>query len=402
MPRYHYIAKSQPEQTVNGTVEADSSFDALQKLNKQGLFALSVQPEEEHLQIHNLLTTRTVPRRDIALFTRQLSHLLESGINILSALSIIINQTKQKYLRPVLMDIAAQIKDGKSFSQAIRGYSRIFSPLYTAMIHTGESSGTLERSFHRLADFMDKEDEFISSLRQALAYPIFIMFVSILTIVVLIGFVIPRLTGMFEDLGQILPLPTKIMIAASDILRIYWWLIAAILFICLFVINRFYRTAKGKQVFDSLCLKLPVAGDMFLKTEIERMTRTLSLLLASGIPIIQALDITKGLITNSLIKAELETIKDKITQGGSFAGAIKETKFLPQMVTSLIAVGEESGNLERSLLRIADGYENEVNEAMKTITRLLEPAIILVMGLIVGFVVLSMLLPVFQINTLVR
>lgn len=402
MPRYNYIAKSQPEKSLQGVIEAETEEEAINKLNRMGYFPVSLQEENVNLGKENVLLLRRVPQKDIVLFTRQLSNLIESGVNILNGLNILLNQVRNRYFREILNNIIRRIKDGSSLSESLGQYPQVFSGLYTAMIHSGEMGGQIEQSLRRLADFLEKEEEFKSSLRAALTYPFFIFAVSILTVVILLGFVIPRLVTMFEDMGQILPLPTKILIDLSGALRSYWWFILALIFILLFFFRRLNKATQGRLLLDRIKLKIALFGQIILKTEIGRLMRTLSLLLSSGLPIIQSLDISASVLTNEVLKEKVEGFKEKINSGENLSNCLKGSDLFPEFVVNVVSVGEEAGTLERSLLRIADEYERDVDRTLKTSMRLLEPMIILAMGLIVGFIVLSMLLPIFQINLIVR
>jgi type II secretion system protein F len=402
MPRYNYTAKSDPTKTVEGEIEAESHQDAINKLNKMGYFPISVQIEDLTPDKQGAFALRRITHKDILMFTRQLSTLVESGVNILTGLSIVTKQTPNKYLRAILNDVSARIKDGKSLSESLSGHPDFFSGLYTSMIHSGEAGGNIEYALKRLADFLEKDEEFKNSIRAALTYPAFILSVSVLTVIVLLGFVIPRLVGMFEDMGQVLPLPTKILINLSAFLRTYWWFILAVIFVFIFLLRRIYHNPRGKVAIDGLKLKLPLTGEIVLKSEISRLTRTLSLLISSGMPIVYSLDIAMSVLNNEIIKAEVNKFKDRIAGGDSFSKCLSNSSLFPVFVTNIVNVGEETGTLEKSLLRIADEYERETDRTLKSLTRLLEPVIILVMGLIVGFIVLSMLLPIFQINLIAR
>jgi type II secretory pathway component PulF len=402
MPKYTYIAKSQPYQTTQGQIEAESEQDAINKITRMGLFPISVQAEDLVLDKPRLLRLRKISSKDVVLFTRQLSTLIESGVNILNSLNIVSKQTPNKYLRAILNDVSSRIRNGQSFSDSLSAHSYVFSGLYSSMIHSGEVGGNLEQTLKNLADFVEKEEEFKNSIRASLTYPFFIFVVSVLTIIVLLAFVIPRLIPMFEDMGQILPLPTKVLIGISATLRGYWWLIAAIILVLIFLLKRLYLNPAGKIRLDKIRLSLPLLGKISLKTEVSRLMRTLSLLLSSGMTIITAMNISIGVLANQILKIELRKFSDQIAAGASLSKCLNESKFFPGFVTNIVIVGEESGTLEKSLMRIANDYEKEVDSALKTLTRLLEPTIILVMGLIVGFIVISMLLPIFQINLIVR
>lgn len=403
MPRYNYTVKSQPYKTLQGDIEADSEQDAINKLTRMGYFPISLDAQDLSLaQRQGVLSFRKISKRDITLFTSQLSSLIESGVNILNGLNIISGQTQNKYFKAILNDVISKIKDGRPLSESLAAYPKLFPSLYTSMMRSGEAGGTLDQTLKRLANFLEKDEEFKNSIKAALTYPLFVLIIGILTVIVLIGFVIPRLITMFSDLGQLLPLPTRILIWVSDFLRSYWWLIVAIFAIATFFLRRLYRSPEGRIFWDGLKLKVPVWGQIILKTEISRLSRTLSLLLSSGVTIVYSFDIATSVIENQILKLQLQEFKEKISAGASLSGCLRDSKTFPDFVTNIITVGEETGTLEKSLMRIADDYEKDVDRSLKSLSRLIEPVIILVMGLIVGFIVLSMLLPIFQIDLIAR
>jgi type II secretion system protein F len=402
MPKYIYSAKSGPGKNIQGVIEAETEQDAINKLGRMGYFPISVEVEDLSGQKQTVLHFSKVSGNDIVLFTRQLSSLTESGVNILNSLRIISNQAANKYLQSVLNDVSAKIKDGKSLSDSLRAYPHLFSGLYTSMIHSGEVGGNIEQTLKRLADFLEKEEEFKNSIRSALTYPAFILFVSAMTVIILLGFVIPRLVGMFEDMGQALPVPTKILITISGLLRSYWWILLAVIFMFVFTLQRSYRSPQGKMALDGLKLKIPQLGKVVLKTEVGRMMRTLSLLIANGIPIITSLDVAISVLQNEVLRADVSKFKEQIAGGSSLSKCLGQSKLFPAFVTNIVTVGEETGSVEKALMRVAEDYERDVDRALKTLTQMLEPVIILAMGLIVGFIVLSMLLPIFQMNIIVK
>jgi type II secretion system protein F len=402
MARYTYIAKPQPHQTVQGDIEAESEQEAINKLTQLGYFPISIKSEELSAGKEGFLRFRKVSNKDLLLFTSQLSSLIESGVNIVSAFNIIYNQTNNKYLKAILSDVTSRVKDGNSLSDSLAAHKYLFSDLYSAMVHTGEASGNLKDTLKQLAGFMEREDEFRSSISSSLAYPLFVLIVGILTIIVLLVFVIPKLVTMFEDMGQALPLPTKVLIDISGFLRGYWWVVLAVIIAAIFLSRRYYRSPQGRVAIDTMKLKTPLFGEIVLKTEVSRLTRTLSLLLSSSMPITPSLEISASVVENQILKAEIQEFKNQIASGASLSGALKKSRFFPELVTNIVAVGEETGSLEKSLAHIAEDYQKEVDAVLKTFTKMLEPVIILVMGLVVGFIVLSMLLPIFQINLMAR
>ncbi len=401
MPRYTYLAKTDPQNIIRGEIEAESSQEAINKIIQAGYSPISVSLKNERSNGPHK-TLKRIPKRVIVLFTRQLSTLIDSGVPIVNGLGIVINQMPDLQLKEILSGVVNKIRDGKSFSDSLAAYPEIFPPLYTALVHSGEVSGSLKSTFMRLADFLEKEEEFMNSIRSVLVYPAFVLGVGALTVIILIGFVIPRLVGMFEDMGQALPLPTKILILSSDSFNKYWYIIIAFVAFAIFLIRRKYKSANGMLWWDRHRLKFPILGEITLKTEIGRVTRTLSLLLSGGLSAVDSLEIISSIAENRVLKLEIERIKEDIIGGLSLSGAVKKSKLFPDFVTNIIIIGEETGTLEKSLLRIADDYERDVDRSLKSLARMLEPVIILGVGLIVGFIVLAMLLPIFQMNLIVR
>ncbi len=401
MPKFVYTAKSNPGAVIQSVIEAESEQAAVSRLLEMEYFPISVHPENTYLDKQQN-RFKKVTRKDLVIFTRQLSSLIESGINILNSLYIITNQTANRYFKAILDDVSVKIKDGKSLSESLAVYDTIFPTLYTSIIHSGEASGNLEKVIKSLAEFFEKDEEFKAAIRASLTYPFFIAIVGILTVAVLMGFVIPKLVAIFVDLGQSLPLPTIILINTSKFLTSYWWVIFSVFFLSIFSLQRIYKTSFGKVFLDDLKLKIPLFGDIALKGEIARLTRTFSLLVSSGLAVVVALKVTISTIGNQVLKNELEKFREQIIKGSSFSNCLRSSKLFPSFATNIITVGEEGGNLEKSLSRVADEYDKDVDRSLKAITKLIEPVIILVMGVVVGFIVLSMLLPIFQINLVAR
>ncbi|MGD0335826.1 MAG: type II secretion system F family protein [Candidatus Omnitrophota bacterium] len=402
MPTYTYTAKSAPNKIIQGEIEAESEQDAIHKLSGMQLFPVSVTPTTLALASKKTFGFKKVSSKDLVLFTRQLSSLIDSGINIVNALNILTKQTDNRYLKELLKDVIDKIRNGSSLSESLSTHRNTFSDLYTSILHTGESSGKLNSALKELSDFLEEQDEFRNSLRASLTYPLFVLCVGIATVIVLLVFVIPRLVSMFEDMGQALPLPTQLLISTSAFIRGYWWLIIIMVSLLIFVYQRLYRSPQGRLSVDRFKLKMTLFGPIILKTEIGRLSRTLSLLLGSGIPITSALDISATVLDNQVLKEEMKKIKSKIADGATLYTCFRDSGLFPEFVTNITAIGEETGSLDKSLLRIANEYEKDTQRTIKALTRLLEPVIILVMGIVVGFIVLSMLLPIFQINLIVK
>ncbi len=403
MPVFSYKAKHGPEKVISGVIEAESQAIALSRLDKMGYFVLSIGAGKEKTGFRSSLGIfQRIGLKHINLFTRQLSDLLDAGVPLLESIAILSKQADNALLGAVLDRIHADIKDGKSLSESLAGYPKIFSPLYINMVASGETGGILESVLARLADFYEKEEEIKSKIKSALSYPMFMFFAGAGTIIVLLTFVIPKLVVMFEDMGQKLPLPTQILVSSSNFIVKFWWAPIAIMFLIIILFKRLKNTKEGGLIIDRWKLAIPLVGKLVQKIEVSRFSRTLATLLENGVPILQSLNIVKNTITNKAISGEIEIAAKDVSEGNKLAASLGKGLWIPDFATNMIAVGEESGALEKTLLKISDTYARQVDRTTKTLTSLLEPAMILIMGSIVGFIVISMLLPIFQINILIH
>jgi type II secretory pathway component PulF len=405
MPIYRYKAKNGPVEEVESNIEAQSEKEAIEKISRMGYVPIHIEQDAHPAQAQAGIDQAKGPRirsRDITIFTRQLASLLKSGVPILRALSIIAEQLDKSYLKVVIYDIYRSVKEGTCFSAILAKYPAVFSSFYVAMINTGENSGALPEILFRIADYREKQEEMISRLRMALAYPILMLFVGLGTVIFMLTFVFPRLMGVYANIGQSLPLPTRILISISNFSR-HWagWLVllGIILF---FAVKRQLRTPAGKMVFSRLILRLPVIGPLILKAELARFARTLEQLLRSGLPILKAINITVPTLENEVVKSQLAQSHKSLEQGGSFCASLKNSRIIPSFMINLISVGEESGKIDDSLKEIAGAYEKDTEEALRVMNNLLEPVMILGMGLVVGFIVMAMLLPIFEMNTMLQ
>lgn len=404
MATYKYKAKKDPQNTVEGTLEASSENEAIDKINQLGLVPVIVQIQEASGQtkLRETAFTGRVRGRDITVLSRQLASLLRSGVPILRALSIMLEQTQSRGLQEVLRTIHACVKEGSTFSLALSRFPKAFPPLYIALIRTGEDSGGLPDALVRIAEYRKKQEEMASRMRLAMAYPLLMGIVGCATVVFMLTFVMPRLMTMYVSMQQALPLPTRIVLSVSQGLRTYWVWIAVSLAALLFFFTQQSRSKAGKFTASIFKLKMPLFGKYLLKAELARFCRTLELLIKSGIPILKALEISIPVLDNELIKQQLSRSHKELEQGGSFGKSLKAAVFFPLFMTNLIAIGEESGKLNDALGEVANSYERETDETLQVLSSLLEPLMILVMGSIVGFLVIAMLLPIFEINIMVR
>lgn len=399
MAKFLYKAKEGPDRVIEGTMEAESREQVLDRLQAMGYFPVSIREETPAQEkAFAFIGEARIRRNDLAIFTRQLSDLLDSGITLFKALHLIEEQTENFPMRQLISTLATEIKEGRRFSETLTRFPGVFSRLYVALVRAGEVGGMLERVLAGLADYLEREQEMYAKVRAALAYPLLMLAVGLATIFILMSFVIPRLVAMFKGLGQSLPLPTLILINISSFLQHFWWLILAVFVLIFFGIDRRAKTKEGKLFFDQLKLKLPLFGELMKKSEIARFGRTLSTLLGNGVPMLVSLDTVVPVVNNALIQKEVERMFNEVRDGSSLSKTIAKSPYFPPLVANMIAVGEEGGVLERSLLKVSESYEREVERIVKVITSLIEPIMILAMGSIVGFIVISMLLPIFQIN----
>jgi type II secretion system protein F len=406
MQKFLYKARDSRRRMMEGGLEAETEQEALAKLSQMGYFPLSIQREETSPQGQAAprsfrLFTR-IRRRDITLFTRQLADLLESGLPLMRTLDVLREQMENPRLQEVLADLASQIRDGRSLSDALAIYPRVFSPLYVSMVRSGEVGGMLGEVLARLADFAEKEEELHVKMRSALAYPILILLVGMGTIAVLLMFVVPKLVLLFQEVGQILPLPTRVLIGLSQWFVSYWWLVVSIAGLGVFLVRRGGLSQGARLAIDRIKLRLPVCGSLIKKVEIARFARSLATLLSHGVPILQGMQVVVQATGNELLRGEFQQIGEQLKGGDSLSQGMRRGRIFPALVTHMVAVGEEAGSLDRSLFKIADTYEREADRAMKLMTSLVEPVMILIMGSLVGFIVIAMLLPIFEIDLLAR
>lgn len=404
MPLYNCKAKKGPGEVIQEMIEANSSDEAVAKLSQRGYYPLRVEPVQITESRKVTTPTKTfltrVRVRDLNTFTRQLASLIKSGVPLLRALNIIKEQTESHTLKNIISDLIQEVREGRMLSEAMNKYPNIFPPLYIALIKSGEDSGTLEQVLIRTAEHREHVEEIKSRIRAALVYPIFVLCIGALTIFAMITFVIPQIKGVFETIDQPLPLSTEILIGTSDFIAEYWLFLATGLVILLIL-------GKGiiliqKYALDEFKLHLPILGKFTRKSEITTFSRTLGLLLRNGIPILAALEISITTLSNEVMKKEFNKIYEGLKGGNSLGFGLKQSRLFPPFMVNLVAVGEESGRLDETLVEIANTYERETEETIKISLSLFEPILILVMGVVVGFIVISMLLPIFSIGAMVK
>jgi general secretion pathway protein F len=328
--------------------------------------------------------------------------LISAGFPLVSALDALVPQTRSHGFKKTLAQIKDSIVEGNSFARALSNYPAQFSPLYVNMVRAGETSGTLEIVLERLADITEKQQALKNRIQTALAYPIFMLIIGTAVLFILLIYIVPSITSIFTEMNQVLPTPTRILIFLSDFFKSYWWSIFIIIAAVAVFFNRAKRTTKGRYWIDKTMLILPGIGILVKKLAVARFARTLGSLLENGVSMLIALDIVKNIAGNKLISDSVETAAIEVGKGQGLGVALSGSGIFPQLSIQMIQVGEQSGQLETMLAKISDVFENEVEITVLRLTSYLEPVMILVMGSIVGFIVLSICLPIFEMNQLIR
>lgn len=408
MSVYEYVALDEKGRERKGFVDSPGVSAARQQLREEGIYPVEIHQarEKKNSVLSGMMEVgflQKVSAKEVSIFTRQLSTLLGAGIPLVPSFSVLLAQTKNPLLQKILAQIRADLNEGKSLTTGMENFPRVFPPFYINMVKAGEASGTMNLVLERLADFSESQQALMSKIRAALAYPLIMLGVGSLVIFLLMTFVVPKITGIFTDMKQTLPLITIILIAVSNFLKSFWWLIF-LLILAGIVAFKYLTTGtqNGRRFWDSIRLKAPVWGSVNLKIAIARFSRTLATLLQSGVPLLAAMEIVRNVVNNIVIGETIARAAKGVEEGQSLAAPLAASGLFPPMVTEMIAVGEQSGSLEKMLNRIAVAYETEAQSDIMVMTSLLEPLMILAMGLIVGFIVISILLPIFEMNQLVR
>lgn len=403
MPTFAYRAKKGPEQTVEGELVAESRSSAIAKLERMGLSPLSLEETAGDRRAPAALRVVRIKARDITVFTRQLAGLLRAGVPILRALTTIQQQTVNRSLQAVIMDISRSVRDGRTFSESLARHPVLFPEIYVNMVKSGESAGILDEILMRLAEARESDDELKSRVTAAIAYPGLVLAVGATSVFVILTFFLPRIMHLFEGMSQKLPLPTKIVMGVSSVFANYWPVMILLLGAAILVGRRVLKTEAGRLATDAWVLRLPVIGNFARDTDIVRFSRTLSLLVKAGLSIDRALTLSANTLTNRRLRgAVLAAASETVQQGSTIADGFKRRPEIPQFVTNMTAVGEESGRLDEALLEVAAFYQRELDRDLRLVSTLLEPILILSVGVVVGFIIFAMLLPIFQLGQAIR
>jgi general secretion pathway protein F len=399
MPVFVYRAADRRGQTIDGVMEAPDARAVVERLQKDAYYPIRVAPHAERSAWPAFGGSSRVGQRDLLAFTQQLATLFEAGLPLDRALAILEELAPNPRVKAIVGDVLASVRGGASLSEALaKHHPRPFSRLYINMVRAGEKGGVLEVTLRRLAEFLEARAAFAEAVFTALAYPTVITLVGIGAIVFLMTFVIPRFATIFADLGQAVPLPTQILLSVSAGFQHYWWAGVLLVLAAVLAWRVWTGTPEGRMQWDQTLLGLPLAGPLTMKVETARFARTLGTMLKSGVPVMGALAVVGDMMTNRAIGHAVDRLADGVKRGGTIAAGMQAEARFPALAIHMVRVGEETGRLEEMLLKVAETFETEVRTELKRVLGLLEPAIILAMGVLVAFIVVAMLLAIFSIN----
>ncbi|MCX5766303.1 MAG: type II secretion system F family protein [Gemmatimonadetes bacterium] len=392
MPTYSYTARDAKGDLKTATIDAANREDVVQQLRRLRLTVVKVEEQSKS----KVKTTGAISMRDIVIFTRQFSTMINSGLPLVQALDILSKQTENKVLSAVTRQVVFDVESGHTVADALAKHPNAFTDLYVNMVAAGEAGGILDTILMRLATFMEKNDALVRKVKGAMIYPGVIMSVAAIAIVVLLIFVIPVFQSMFASVGLSLPLPTRVVIGLSNLLQGYWWAFGLGGFAAQWAVRKYYTTSNGQLMIDRLMLHAPVLGDVLRKSAVSRFTRTLGTLISSGVSILDGLEITSKTAGNRVISDAIMASRSSIAGGDTISAPLAKSNVFPPMVISMIAVGEQTGGLDEMLSKIADFYDEEVDAAVSGLLSLLEPVMIVFLGVVVGGMVVAMYLPIFD------
>ena len=403
MPTFTYRAADRRGQTIDGVMEAPDARGVVERLQRDAYFPIKISPQDERRSTLGFswpsFGRRRISHREVLTFTHQLATLVEAGLPLDRALVILEDLAPNARLRAITSDLLKNVRAGNSLAEAMAKHQpRPFSRLAVNMVRAGEKGGVLEGTLKRLAELLEETQEFREALVSALIYPILLTTVGAAAVVFLLTFVIPRFVDIFKDLGQALPLPTQILLAISGAVQEYWWIIAAVVVVAVLGIRMLLSSEAGRWQWDRILLRLPLLGEVVLKSETARFARVLGTLLKSGVPVLSALAVVRDLSGNQVLSRAIDRVADGVRRGAGISTPLGESKAFPMMAVHMVKVGEETGRLEEMMLKLAADFESEVRRLVKRLMGLLEPSIILVMGLVVGFIVVALLMAIFSIT----
>lgn len=399
MPIYSYTANDSNSRKVKGNIEAESAEQASKILGQNSLVPISIQSKGGSLNPLGFISQiKGVSENDVTNFTRQLAAMINAGLPLVESLNILRTQTKSKYFAGKIAAVMKDVEGGSSFANALSKHSGTFSEVYISLIRAGEAGGVLDKILLRLADTMEKQRDFHSKTRGALIYPAILLVVMGIVISIMMIFVIPKLTALYTEVKVELPLPTRILIGMSGFMVKFWWLLGLSIITFLFVWKKVSKNQPVKGFVDRLSLKIPIFGPLSRQVMMTEFTRTLSLLVAAGVPILEALRVVRGIVDNGIYQKTIDDMMDKVERGSQLHQIIDASPLYPPIVGQMTRVGEETGKLDEVLGKLSNYFESEAEQTVKNLTVALEPFILLILGGAVAFLVLSIILPIYNLT----
>src|SRR5580765_3410382 len=399
---YQYKVRDKSGNLVTGTLVADNERLVLERLREMGYTPLEVGKEKKGLNFEINLKAQKIKLKEVAIFSRQFATMVNSGLPILRALSILSDQVSNKELAKTLVAVRNDVEQGSSLSVAMAKFPKAFNDLYIAMVKSGETGGMLDDVLLRLADVLEREVHLRQKIKSAMTYPVAVVALVILIMGAMLLFVVPQFKNIYTQLGGTLPLPTRVLLMASDAVKKYWWLIIVLTFVFVFLFRRYKKTEAGRATLDALKLKIPIFGTLFHKTALSRFSSTAGMLLRSGVPILQALDIVADTVNNKVMSRAVVDVQASVREGESIAKPLARHAVFPPMVVQMLAVGEETGQVDTMLDKVAKFYDQEVEASVDALTSLIEPLLIAIIGGAVGAAVMALYMPMFNIIKLIQ
>ena len=398
---YTYRVRDRAGALVTGEIVADSRELVMSRLRELNYIPLEIKQKNAGLQREFTLRQK-VKLQDLAVFSRQFATMVNSGLPLLRTLAILEDQTESRQLTKVLTEIRLEVERGTSLSAAMEKHPKAFPNLYVAMCRAGETSGTLDQVLLRLADTLENEVSLRRRIKSAMTYPVVVFGIVLIILTAMLVFVVPTFDELFQGLGGTLPLPTRMLIAVSRVVRDFFPFVLGGAVALIFGFRQWVKTEKGRYLFDRFKLKIPVFGPLIHKTAMSRFARTLAVLSRSGVPILQSLDIVAQTVNNALVANAVRDMQNQVKQGESLAKPLTEHKVFPPMVVQMLSVGEETGALDTMLAKVSEFYDDEVAAAVESLTAMIEPILIAVVGGVVGLIIISLYLPMFRIFDLIK
>ena len=396
-PSFQYEARTREGKKITGTKEADNTSDVAKNLKEKGYYILDISKKQEKKDISEYLSfSKRVKLKDLAIFSQQFSAIINAGISLVDALNIIGEQMEHPRLKEALEQIQQDVETGNSLAEAASRHPDVFPNLYVQLLKAGETGGVLDQVLQNLADHYERQEKLKSMVKSALYYPLAIVGVAALVVVFLVAVVVPTFVEMFADFGAQLPLPTRILLAVSGFIQSYWWLIIIILALVIYGFSKYKKTPKGKERLDKFILKIPVVGSMMKKIYISRFASTLAMMLQSGVDLLSSLALVEDVVGNKVFADILTDARIQVREGVNMSEPLIKSDFFPPMVTQMIQVGEETGDIDHMLTKISDFYDDEVENSVDGVVSLIEPVMIVALAVVVGSIVISIILPMFD------